>query len=89
MAKLDDYYTNYNNNKGQADECIIATNFIDKQARILWSYNSKHKEIKHYLSLVRGPYFYDYKGCKSDVGYSQTQISDWYLEMRDSTPRPY
>jgi hypothetical protein len=83
------YYTNYNNNKGQADECIIATNFIDKQARILWLYNSKHKEIKHYLSLAWGPYFYDYKGCKSDVGYSQTQISDWYLEMRDSTPRPY
>ena len=82
------YYSAYGN-VGETDECIMAKYFIDKQAKLLWLYNNKHMEQKHYLSSAWGPYFYPYAQCKSNVNYTQSDISDWYIEMRDSNPNPF
>ena len=79
------YYGSYGN-IGQTDECIMARHFVDRQAKLFWLYNSKHMEQKYYLSSAWGPYFYDYKSCNDNVNYTQSQISSWYLEMRDSSP---
>jgi hypothetical protein len=82
------YYYIYYQNIGETDECIIARHFIDKQAELLWFYNGKWMGKKHYLSSAWGPYFADYKDCNSNVNYTQEQISNWYLEMRDSCLHP-
>lgn len=83
------YYFNSYGNVGQTDECIIARHFIEKQAKLLWIYNNKHLEMQNYLSSAWGPYFYSYGSCNMEVDYTISEISDLYIEMRDSNPNPF
>lgn len=82
------YFASYGN-VGQTDECIIAINLIDKQADLLLKYNDSYLDRKNYLAPVWGPYFYQYSGCNTNINYTLSQISDWYIEMRDSDPNGF
>jgi hypothetical protein len=82
------YFAHYGR-EDWADECIIARNFIEEQADLLRAYNYEYMSRKNYLGSTWGPYFDSYKDCNDAVNYTQSQMSSWYLEMRDSNPNPF